>query len=250
MVATLTDTILLTDAAGESLTGLDPGRRLRAAAQRLSRICRRHQTAVSSIDTESLVLLPDGSFFVGDEYGPYLYRFSPTGRMIAAVRPPDAFIPKRNGKDHFSSNNPGPGAQAPEPHNPEMGRQNNQGFEGLTLTPGGNFLVVALQSATRQDGGASLETRRYTRLLYYDITDPARPKLVREHVVPLPMFKDAEGRQSRGRAERTARARRDVLPAALPRQQQRLWYRRHNLALSQHRTPRHVAGDEYRGLAL
>ena len=78
--------------------------------------------------------------------------------MIAAVRPPDAFLPKRNGKVHYSSNNPGPGAQAPEPRNPEMGRQNNQGFEGLTLTPGGRFLVVALQSATSQDGGASLET--------------------------------------------------------------------------------------------
>ena len=57
----------------------------------------------------------------------------------------------RNGKDHFSSNNPGPGAQAPEPRNPETGRQNNQGFEGLTLTPGGNFLVVA--SAERDPPG-------------------------------------------------------------------------------------------------
>jgi hypothetical protein len=194
VVATLTDTILLTDPAGELLTGLDPGG-VHAAAQDFPELPQASNGRVS-IDTESLALLPDGSFFVGDEYGPYLYRFSPTGRMIAAVRPPDAFLPKRNGKVHYSSNNPGPGAQAPEPRNPEMGRQNNQGFEGLTLTPGGRFLVVALQSATSQDGGASLETRRYTRLLYYDITDPARPKLAREHVVPLPMFKDAEGRQS------------------------------------------------------
>ena len=37
--------------------------------------------------------------------------------------------------------------KAPEPANPDTGRQNNQGFEGLTLTPGGKFLVVALQSA-------------------------------------------------------------------------------------------------------
>jgi hypothetical protein len=194
VVATLTDTILLTDTAGEMLTGLDPGG-VRAAAQGFPELPQASNGRVS-IDTESLALLPDGSFFVGDEYGPYLYRFSPAGRMIAAVRPPDAFLPKRNGKVHYSSNNPGPGAQAPEPRNPEMGRQNNQGFEGLTLTPGGRFLVVALQSATSQDGGASLETRRYTRLLYYDIIDPTRPKLAREHVVPLPMFKDAEGRQS------------------------------------------------------
>src|SRR5262249_18565396 len=138
--------------------------------------------------------LPDGSFFIGDEYGPYVYRFSPAGRMLAAIRPPEAFVPKRNGKDQFASNNPGPGAQAPEPPNPETGRQNNQGFEGLNLTPPrGRLLVVALQSATRQDGGSSAETRRYTRLLYYDVADPDRPKLVREHVVPLPVFETAQG---------------------------------------------------------
>ena len=194
VVATLTDTILLTDPAGASLTGLDPDR-IRPAANGFPDLPQASNGRVS-IDTESLVLLPDGSFFIGDEYGPYLYRFSPTGRMLAAIRPPDAFLPKRNGKVHHSSDNPGPGAPAPEPRNPETGRQNNQGFEGLTLTPGGRFLVVALQSATRQDGGASPETRRYTRMLYYNIADLARPRLVREYVVPLPMFENAVAAQS------------------------------------------------------
>jgi len=52
--------------------------------------------------------------------------------------------------------------------------------------PGGKFLVAALQSATRQDGGTSPATRRYSRLLYYDVADRERPRLVREYVVPLP----------------------------------------------------------------
>jgi len=147
-----------------------------------------------SIDSESLALLPDGGFLIGDEYGPYVYRFSPAGRLLAAIRPPEAFLPKRKGKDHFASNNPGPGAQAPDPPDPETGRANNQGFEGLTLTPpGGKFLVVALQSATRQDGGTWPETRRYSRLLYYDVADRERPRLVREYVVPLPLFESAAG---------------------------------------------------------
>jgi hypothetical protein len=192
--ATLADTILLTDVAGQSLTGLDPDG-IRRAANGFPVLPQASNGRVS-IDSESLALLPDGSFFIGDEYGPYIYRFSPTGRMLAAIRPPEAFLPKRKGKDHFASNNPGPGAQAPEPPNPETGRQNNQGFEGLTLTPPrGKFLVVALQSATRQDGGTSPETRRYTRLLYYDIADLERPKLVREHVVPLPVFETAAGQR-------------------------------------------------------
>src|SRR5215471_3321940 len=173
VAATLADTILLTDAAGQSLTGLDPDG-IRRAANRFPDLPQASNGRVS-IDSESLVLLPDGSFLIGDEYGPYVYRFSPTGRLLAAIRPPEAFLPKRKGKDHFASNNPGPGANAPEPPDPETGRANNQGFEGLTLTPrAAKFLVVALQSATRQDGGTSPETRPYTRLLYYDITDRER----------------------------------------------------------------------------
>jgi len=192
VVATLTDTILLTDAAGQSLTGLDPDG-IRGAANGLPALPQASNGRVS-IDSESLALLPDAGFFIGDEYGPYIYRFSPSGRLLAAIRPPEAFLPKRKGKEHFASNNPGPGAQAPDPPDPETGRANNQGFEGLTLTPpAGKFLVAVLQSATRQDGGTSPETRRYTRLLYYDVVDRERPRLVREYVVPLPLFETADG---------------------------------------------------------
>ena len=192
VAATLTDTILLTDAAGQSLTGLDPDG-IRRAANGFPDLPQASNGRVS-IDSESLALLPDAGFFIGDEYGPYVYRFSPAGRLLAAIRPPEAFLPKRKGKDHFASNNPGPGGRAPEPPEPETGRANNQGFEGLTLTPpGGKFLVAALQSATRQDGGTSPATRRYSRLLYYDVADRERPRLVREYVVPLPLFESADG---------------------------------------------------------
>ena len=191
--ATLIDTIVLTDAAGEPMTGLDPSEGgVRPAANGFPDLPQASNGRVS-MDAEAFVLMPDGSFFVGDEYGPYLYRFSPAGRMLAAIRPPDAFIPRRNGKVHFSSNNPGPGAHPPKPKNPETGRQNNQGFEGLALTPGGKFLVAALQSATRQDGATS-KTRRYTRMLYYDVLAPDRPMLVREYVVPLPVYEEERGR--------------------------------------------------------
>src|SRR5262249_54114362 len=140
VVAKLADTILLTEPNGESLTGLDPVEGgIRAAANGFPDLPQAPNGRIS-IDTEALALLPDGSFFIGDEYGPYVYRFSADGRLLAAFRPPEAFIPRRKGRDNFSSNNPGPGASAPEPPNPERGRQNNQGFEGLSLTPGGKFL--------------------------------------------------------------------------------------------------------------
>jgi hypothetical protein len=59
-----------------------------------------------SIDSEGLVLNPDGSFWVSDEYGPYIYKFSARGRMQAAIRPPQAIIPRRNGTVSFSADSP------------------------------------------------------------------------------------------------------------------------------------------------
>jgi len=191
---TLADTMLLRDASGTPLTGLDPlvdG--VRPAAGGFPAMPQAPNGAVS-LDSEGVVRMSDGSFFISDEYGPYIYHFAADGRMLSAIRPPEAFIPKRNGRDSFSSNNPGPGEPKVEPPNPQTGRQNNQGFEGLTLTPDGKYLVAVLQSATRQDGGDAPETRQHTRMLYYDIADRDHARLVHEYVVPLPTFTDAKGR--------------------------------------------------------
>ena len=54
-----------------------------------------------SIDSEGLVVNNDGTFWVSDEYGPYIYRFGLAGNMVQAIRPPDAFIPMRNGSERF-----------------------------------------------------------------------------------------------------------------------------------------------------
>ena len=189
----LEDIILLTDAAGEPMSGLDPAEGgVRPAAGAIPPLPQT-KDGRAALDPEGVVLLPDGSFFISDEYGPYIYHFSSAGKMISAIRPPEAVIPKRKGKDQFSANAPGAGSPKPEPGNPETGRQNNQGFEGLALTPDGKYLVTILQSAPRQDGGDKPETRNHTRILYYDISNPDQPKLVRHFVVSLPVFDNEKG---------------------------------------------------------
>jgi hypothetical protein len=100
--ATLADTIVLTDAAGRPLTGLDPSPDpgpdgVRRAAGGLPDLPQA-QTGAISIDSEAVVRMSDGTFFIADEYGPYIYRFSAAGRMLSAIRPPEAFIPKRSGR--------------------------------------------------------------------------------------------------------------------------------------------------------
>ncbi|KAF2219439.1 3-phytase [Elsinoe ampelina] len=140
-----------------------------------------------SIDSEGLVIDNDGYFWVSDEYGPFVYRFNKKGRMVSAIKPPGALIPRRNGTTSYNSNtapffNPD---FAVDPEDPTSGRSNNQGFEGLTISPDGKTLSLLLQSATIQDGGSRNPTRRNTRFLQYDITKTP-PRYIKEYIVPLP----------------------------------------------------------------
>ncbi|NTF41960.1 esterase-like activity of phytase family protein [Agrobacterium rhizogenes] len=191
--AKLADTLLLKDDKGVEATGLDPANGTRRAEGGMPLLPEAPNGKIS-LDNEAIARLPDGTMFISDEYGPYIYRFSADGRMLSATPPPEAFLPMRNGAVNFSSNNPGPGEAAPDPKDPTSGRQNNQGFEGMSLTPDGKFLIAVLQSATRQDGGDSGSTRQNTRALVYDASDVAHLKLVHEYVVPLPVFTNEKGK--------------------------------------------------------
>src|SRR5262249_55802872 len=75
--------------------------------------------------------------------------------------------------------------------NPVSGRQNNQGFEGLAMSPDRKTLFVLLQSALIQDTDPNniSTTRRNTRLLAYDLRHD-EPKLTGEYVVQLPLYQD------------------------------------------------------------
>jgi hypothetical protein len=155
------------------------------------------------IDAEGIVLAEDGNFWISDEYGPYVYKFNSDGKMIAAIRSVDAILPVRNGTVSFSADSP-PHYNPKEvitPPDPTHGRSNNQGFEGLTASPDGKYLYALLQSAAMQEGGLNSATRRYTRLVQYEIGgghyshDDGRWKrgsnsfnLVAEYVVPLPVY--------------------------------------------------------------
>ena len=141
-----------------------------------------------SLDAEGIVILADGSRLISDEYGPSIYRFSAGGQFMGALPVAASVRPLRNGVTDYSSNNPTAGQPAPSPTNPSYGRSNNQGFEGLSLSPDGRTLFVALQSATRQDGGTSPATRDTTRLFTYDVSNLDQIALTGEYAVKLPKF--------------------------------------------------------------
>lgn len=82
-------------------------------------------------DTEAVAALADGSFWVGEEYGPSLLKVDAEGVVRRRWTP---------------AGMPLPGA---EPRLPERAarRRANRGFEGIALSPDDRWLYVALQSA-------------------------------------------------------------------------------------------------------
>jgi len=174
--------VRLTDFLGKPFTGADPGggvlsqrgRVLPAPAAGVGR-------GKVSLDAEALQLTADGGFYVGDEYAANVYAFDRRGRLRGIIAPPLAIAPRRDGRTDFNSLQP-----------PQSGRRNNQGLEGVSLSPDGRTLLVALQSALIQDSAAGGPAgRTATRVLVYDVSRdaaPARP--VGHYVVQLPAYND------------------------------------------------------------
>jgi hypothetical protein len=169
-------------------TGLDP-LSVRPAAGAFPELPQATNGKIT-VDNEGIVYPGDGTMWISDEYGPYIYHYTASGSLIGVIRPPEAFIPKRMSGgvavDDFSANSPPAGVvYNPAKGNPVSGRQNNQGFEGLTISPDHTKLFVLLQSALIQDLNATSATtirtsRKNTRMLAYDITTPT-PTLVGEY---------------------------------------------------------------------
>jgi uncharacterized repeat protein (TIGR01451 family) len=84
-------------------------------------------TDVNGFDPEGLVALADGTFWISDEYGPFITHFDATGLELQRLSPMDGTLPVELAR-----------------------RRSNRGMEGLTITPDGSTLVGMLQSGLEQ----------------------------------------------------------------------------------------------------
>lgn len=183
----------LRDFRGRPFTGADPGANtltqrgvmLPAPASGVGR-------GKVSLDAEALHFTRGGGFYIGDEYTANAYYFDKRGRLRGVIRPPAAIAPHRDGQPYFGS------LKAPD-----TGRRNNQGPEGMSLSPDGNTLFVTLQSALIQDSATGNAAGRVNaRVLVYDVSrapTPARP--IAHYVVQLPSY---NGEGNGGPPNRTA----------------------------------------------
>ncbi len=183
LTITPTGGFLLKDQTGQPFTGKDPGSNV------LTRKDIRYPSPEAgegagkiSLDSEAVAYLPDGSFYVSDEYAAGIYLFDASGRQIGAIQAPPALLPTRDGQADFTAESA-----------PATGRRNNQGLEALAVSPDGKRLIAILQSATMQDSaGASAAARNNTRVLVYDISKtrtPAAP--IGHYVLQLPTVREA-----------------------------------------------------------
>jgi glycerophosphoryl diester phosphodiesterase len=119
----------------------DPDRKLPFPIARES--TRERWLTGADLDPESMVRLDDGTFWIGDEFGPFLLHFAADGRLLE--RPYE--IPMMRGPDH--------------PHMPaaDVGQgsvatvRRSRGFEGLAHF--GGDLYAALESGTGADADAA-----------------------------------------------------------------------------------------------
>ena len=98
-------------------------------------------------DSEGLVALKDGTFWVSDEYGPFITHFNRKGRAIARLSPFDGSLPRE-----LTLRTP------------------NRGMEGLTITPDGKTLVGIMQSALTQADAGRPKSVAVTRIVTVNLT--------------------------------------------------------------------------------
>ncbi|UWP82257.1 esterase-like activity of phytase family protein [Dactylosporangium fulvum] len=116
----------------------------------------------ADFDVESIQRAKDGSYWIGDEFGPYLLHFDRAGRLLQAPIPL-------------------PGVRAPE--NP-LGNPNlpsSKGFEGMAQSPDGKKLYPLLEGVVAGDPAGALRfnefdvvKQQFTGKRYtYQLEDPA-----------------------------------------------------------------------------
>lgn len=149
-------TILLRNAAGQPLTGLpNPVGQGNTGETALDLNGQIIPPNADGLDSEGLVLAPDGTFWVSDEYGPHIVHFDAEGKTIERINP-------------FGSGTGGrtlPKVLAR--------RRPNRGMEGLTITPDGKTLVGLMQSPMYNPSSAAVSGSTVLRVVTFDIATGA-----------------------------------------------------------------------------
>lgn len=103
------------------------------------------------LDSEGLVALKDGSFWVSDEYGPHMVHFNANGVELERISPVNINTGKRKLPAVLER------------------RWANRGMEGLAITPDEKTLVGIMQSTLYNPSKAAVADFTITRIVTFDL---------------------------------------------------------------------------------
>ena len=132
---TLLDTRLLKNELGQTLVGAT------------SAFDTNHERQTLRFDPEGLRIGLLGTLLISDEYGPYIFEFLPTGRLLHRLNVPAKFA--------IANPNADPNVEL---LGNTAGRQANRGMEGLAISPDDRYLFGQMQNALLQDHGLTAGT--------------------------------------------------------------------------------------------
>ena len=157
----LDQTILLKNASGQLLTGLpNPIGQGNTGEIALDLNGQTIAPNADGLDSEGLVLAPDGTFWVSDEYGPHIVHFDATGKTIERINPFGTGTGGRTLPKVLARRRP------------------NRGMEGLTITPDGKTLVGLMQSPMYNPSSAAVSGSTVLRIVTFDIATGATKQYV------------------------------------------------------------------------
>jgi len=137
-----------------------------------------------SLDPEGFVIGRNGNYFVSDEYGPSVKEFKSDGTLVRSFTTPTNLLPTTNGQPNFG------GGSA----NVTAGRQDNRGFEGLTLSTDGKKLYAILQDPLQQEGSGGSNPGRNSRNLRIVEFDVASGTATKQVIYQLEALADINAR--------------------------------------------------------
>lgn len=143
-------TILFKAADGQAFNGLNP-----------LLLNGRTDALGLSFDPEGVAIGNGGHFYIADEYGPSIYEFTSSGQFIRAFASPQNLLPRTaTGTPNFVDGRP----------TVVNGRQDNRGFEGITLNASRNRLYAVMQDPLVDEGDRADGRRsRNVRIVAFDV---------------------------------------------------------------------------------
>jgi hypothetical protein len=150
----VTDVITLKDRDGRALNGMPNPLRTARTETPLDGAGKPLQQDVRGIDAEGLVVLSDGSFWIGEENAPSIAHFGADGRMITR---------------HVPAGTEGDFTGAPYETVGSLPaiiakRQSNRGIEAVAVSPDERFLYFIMQNPLANPDSAAYQKARNTRL--------------------------------------------------------------------------------------